>query len=104
MRLAALVPSRWRFPECMRRILPVAVTLKRFLAPRWVFSFRFGFMELRGIAVNPLRAGRPEPAPSSFHLELLSPARSRPLQPYALVFACAAGRIVAPAPFFAARS
>src|SRR6202043_4182474 len=56
MRFGALVPSRWRLPECMRRILPVAVILKRFFAPRWVFSFNLGFVELRGIALNPLRA------------------------------------------------
>jgi hypothetical protein len=30
--------------------LPVAVILKRFLAPRWVLSFSLGFVELRGIA------------------------------------------------------
>src|SRR3974377_1552469 len=58
MRLAALVPSRCRLPECIRRILPVAVILKRFFAPRCVFSFFFGFRELRGIRLNPLRAGR----------------------------------------------
>src|SRR5262245_48728097 len=50
MRLAALVPSRWRLPECMRRSLPVAVSLKRLAAPRWVLSFLFGFEALRGIA------------------------------------------------------
>src|SRR5208337_1031634 len=56
MRLGALVPSRWRLPECIRRILPFAVILKRFLAPRWVLSLSLGFVELRGIALNPLRA------------------------------------------------
>src|SRR5579859_193343 len=56
MRLGALVPSRCRLPECIRRILPVAVILKRFLAPRCVLSFNLGFVELRGIALNPLRA------------------------------------------------
>src|ERR1700693_1614601 len=54
IRLGALVPIRWRLPECMRRILPVPVILKRLAAPRWVFSFSFGFDRLRGIAVNPL--------------------------------------------------
>src|SRR4029077_10554946 len=88
----------------MRIILPVAVILKRFFAPRWVFSFFFGFVELRGIAVNPLPAGRPEPAPPSFHLELLLPAQSRQLHPYAFVCACAVGRGAAPAPFFGAKS
>jgi hypothetical protein len=29
--------------------LPVAVTLKRFAAPRWVFSFIFGFDLFLGI-------------------------------------------------------
>src|SRR5258707_14406441 len=56
MRFGALVPSRCRLPECMRKILPVAVILKRFFAPRWVLSFNLGFVELRGIALNPLRA------------------------------------------------
>src|SRR3981189_1104286 len=55
IRLGALVPSKWRLPECMRRILPVAVILKRFFAPRWVLSFNLGFVEFRGIALNPLR-------------------------------------------------
>src|SRR5215471_39529 len=50
MRLAALVPSRWRFPECMRSSLPVAVSLKRLAAPRWVLSFLLGLEALRGIA------------------------------------------------------
>src|SRR5580704_4067842 len=49
MRPGAFVPSRWRLPECMRRILPVAVTLKRFAAPRCVFNFFFGFEAFLGI-------------------------------------------------------
>jgi hypothetical protein len=36
----------------MRIILPVAVTLKRFAAPRWVLSFNFGFDLFLGIAKN----------------------------------------------------
>jgi hypothetical protein len=32
----------------------LAVNLKRFLAPRWVFNFNFGFDAFLGIAVNPL--------------------------------------------------
>src|ERR1700704_4295900 len=54
IRPGALVPIKWRLPECMRRILPVAVILKRFLAPRWVFNFNFGFDAFLGIAGNPL--------------------------------------------------
>src|SRR5262250_579801 len=34
----------------MRRSLPVAVSLKRLAAPRWVLSFFFGLEALRGIA------------------------------------------------------
>src|ERR1700676_2550701 len=49
MRPGFFVPSRWRLPECMRRILPVAVTLKRLAAPRCVFSFIFGFDAFLGI-------------------------------------------------------
>src|SRR5256885_17273004 len=54
MRPGALVPIKWRLPECMRLILPFAVILKRFLAPRWVFNFNFGFDAFLGIARNPL--------------------------------------------------
>jgi hypothetical protein len=50
MRPGALVPIKCRLPECMRLILPFAVILKRFLAPRWVFSFSFGFVEFLGMA------------------------------------------------------
>jgi hypothetical protein len=35
-------------------ILPLAVNLKRFLAPRCVFNFNFGFDAFLGIAGNPL--------------------------------------------------
>src|ERR1700675_3757420 len=55
MRPGFLVPSRWRLPECMRRILPPAVTLKRLAAPRCVFSFFFGFDAFLGIAKSSLR-------------------------------------------------
>jgi hypothetical protein len=41
-------------PECPRLILPLAVILKRFLAPRCVFNFNFGFDAFLGIAGNPL--------------------------------------------------
>src|SRR5712664_3057383 len=54
MRPGALVPIKWRLPECPRLILPLAVNLKRFLAPRWVFNFSFGFDAFLGIAENPL--------------------------------------------------
>src|SRR5260370_7631535 len=50
MRPGALVPIKWRLPECPRLILPLAVNLKRFLAPRWVFNFNFGFDAFLGIA------------------------------------------------------
>src|ERR1700688_4681725 len=53
IRFGALVPIRWRLPECIRKILPVPVILKRLAAPRWVLSFIFGFDRLRGIAANP---------------------------------------------------
>jgi hypothetical protein len=49
-----LVPIKWRLPECPRLILPFAVNLKRFLAPRCVFNFNFGFDLFLGIAENPL--------------------------------------------------
>src|SRR5260370_12710827 len=39
--LAFLVPSRCRFPECIRRIFPVDVILKRLAAPRCVFNLSF---------------------------------------------------------------
>src|SRR5260370_10507877 len=43
------VPVKWRLPECIRTILPVAVILKRLAAPRCVFSFFFGLVEFLGI-------------------------------------------------------
>jgi len=43
MRRGFFVPSKWRLPECQRMILPVAVILKRFAAPRCVFNFIFLF-------------------------------------------------------------
>src|SRR6267143_4409743 len=54
MRPGLFVPIKWRLPECPRLILPLAVNLKRFLAPRCVFSFNFGFDAFLGIAGNPL--------------------------------------------------
>src|ERR1700731_1008702 len=54
MRPGLFVPIKWRLPECPRLILPLAVNLKRFLAPRWVFNFSFGFDAFLGMAVNPL--------------------------------------------------
>src|SRR5580692_7352534 len=58
MRPGAFVPIRWRLPECIRLILPFAVILKRLRAPRWVFSFSFGFVEFLGMALNTLLDGR----------------------------------------------
>src|SRR5712691_11927166 len=71
MRPGAFVPIKWRLPECPRLILPLAVILKRFLAPRCVFNFNFGFDAFLGIAGNPLdnltvplaTAGGANPAP-----------------------------------------
>src|SRR5919109_1500040 len=63
MRPEALRPVKWRFAVWPRKILPVAVTLKRLRAPRWVFNFIFGFEAFLGIAKNPLRErGRQAPA------------------------------------------
>src|SRR5882724_8810011 len=72
MRPGAFVPIKWRLPECPRLILPLAVILKRFLAPRCVFNFNFGFDAFLGIAGNPLRqsyvplaaAGGASPSPT----------------------------------------
>src|SRR2546428_3364215 len=80
MRPGALVPIKWRLPECPRLILPFAVNLKRFLAPRWVFNFNFGFDAFLGIAGNPLdnllrrllRRGGGEPPPPKYFFFLLS--------------------------------
>ena len=41
IRLAFLVPSRCRLPECMRITFPVDVILNRLAAPRCVFNFSF---------------------------------------------------------------
>src|SRR5215469_3640514 len=50
MRPEALRPVKWRLAEWPRRIFPPAVSLKRLLAPRWVFNFIFGFDAFLGIA------------------------------------------------------
>src|SRR5712692_617072 len=81
MRPGALVPIKWRFPECPRLILPFAVNLKRFLAPRCVFNFNFGFDLFLGIYVHPLdnlygrlpRRGKPRPYKT---VSLCAPAAS----------------------------
>jgi hypothetical protein len=39
--LAFLVPSRCRFPECIRSTFPVDVILNRLAAPRCVFNLSF---------------------------------------------------------------
>src|SRR5579863_85916 len=59
MRPGAFVPSRWRLPECERIILPVAVTLKRFAAPRCVFNFNFGLEAFLGISKSSLHTATP---------------------------------------------
>ena len=46
LRFLAFEVRIWRAKACRRSTLPVAVTLKRFCAPLWVFSFSlifFGF-------------------------------------------------------------
>src|SRR5919109_750567 len=50
MRPEALRPVKWRLAVWPRKILPVAVTLKRLRAPRCVFNFIFGFEAFLGIA------------------------------------------------------
>jgi hypothetical protein len=61
MRPCFFVPVKWRLPECMRTILPVAVILKRLAAPRCVLSFFFGFVEFLGITkiLSYSTAGKP---------------------------------------------
>ena len=59
MRPGAFVPSMWRLPACERMILPVAVTLNRFAAPRCVFNFNFGFEAFLGIAKSSLHTATP---------------------------------------------
>jgi hypothetical protein len=84
MRPGLFVPIKWRLPEWPRLILPLAVNLKRFLAPRCVFSFNFGFDAFLGIAGNPLdnftvplaAAGGASPSPTKlFPLVLQPPQR-----------------------------
>lgn len=41
MRFAGLVARMWRLPECIRKIFPFFVTLKRFAAPRCVLTLSF---------------------------------------------------------------
>src|SRR5262245_35462014 len=42
-RPGAFLVRMWRFIDLLRLILPLAVILKRFTAPRFVFSFSFFF-------------------------------------------------------------
>ena len=39
LRLGDFFSRMWLVKECRPRTLPVAVSLKRFLAPEWVFIF-----------------------------------------------------------------
>src|SRR5580704_2423961 len=59
MRPGAFVPRICRLPECERIILPVAVTLNRFAAPRCVFNFNFGLEAFLGIAKSSLHTATP---------------------------------------------
>ena len=96
MRPGAFVPSKCRLPECERMILPVAVTLKRFAAPRCVFNFLFGFEAFLGIAKSSLHTATPcleSESPNSIDVRL----------PYeACCAGCCAGFAGAGAPFFGA--
>jgi len=44
LRLLALEVRMWRANACRRSTLPVAVSLKRFCAPLWVFNFSLIFL------------------------------------------------------------
>ena len=44
MRLLAFEVRMWRAKACRRSNLPVAVSLKRFWAPLWVFNFSLIFL------------------------------------------------------------
>ena len=44
LRLLALEVRMWRANACRRSTLPVAVILKRFCAPLWVFNFSLIFL------------------------------------------------------------
>src|SRR3984957_10455820 len=59
MRPGAFVPSKWRLLECERMILPLAVTLSRFAAPRCVFNFNFGLEAFLGITKSSLHTATP---------------------------------------------
>src|SRR3989442_15511929 len=86
MRPGLFVPIKWRLPECPRLILPFAVNLKRFLAPRWVFNFNFGFDLFLGIAGNPLDnlLGRLPRQAGPF-----GSAQGKQARPYKIVSRCA---------------
>src|SRR5690242_14503475 len=91
----------------MRRILPVAVILKRFLAPRCVLSFNLGFVEFHGIALNPLRpllrAELVQPVLKSFGGKTAG-VKTGPYFSYAFVCAAVLLRGATLAPFFGAKS
>ena len=44
LRLLAFEVRMWRAKACRRSSLPVAVSLKRFCAPLWVFNFSLIFL------------------------------------------------------------
>jgi len=44
LRLLAFEVRMWRAKACRRSTLPLAVILKRFCAPRWVFNFSLIFL------------------------------------------------------------
>jgi hypothetical protein len=92
------VPRMWRLPACDRMILPLAVTLNRFAAPRCVFNFNFGFEAFLGIAKSSLHTATPcleSESQNSIDFGL----------PYEACWAgCCAGLAGAGVPFFGASS
>src|SRR2546430_8814690 len=101
MRPCALVPVKWRLPECMRTTLPVAVILKRLAAPRWVLSFIFGLVEFLGIAIlcySLLNCGAAALRPTNLQLHRPLPRRAA----YAGCAACCELGLGLEAPFFGA--
>src|SRR5438045_7490135 len=97
MRPCALVPVKWRLPECMRTTLPLAVILKRLAAPRWVLSFIFGFVEFLGIGIlvlilqlaQPVRSGAAQLQIVDAYAKLCAvPSFATPPAAYAACAAC----------------
>ena len=74
LRFLAFEVRMWRAKACRRSTLPVAVTLKRFCAPLWVFSFSLIFLGFGNSILQILPLTVPEPVVQGRQLQAPEPA------------------------------